>query len=150
MTNTIEFKEELKKLYLDYGQDIVKYIADLLLKNGKKASGSLIKSLKPEVKIIGEQVLLLINSNDYFDIVDKGRKPGKYVPVNAIKNWCRLKGIDEKYSFVINRSIFKNGIKGLNILNKSLQTKIETNMVKIVDDLILTKIEEQIKDTFKI
>jgi len=97
--------------YLDLLNDIgdkIVYDAKSILKQKKKiASGTLYESLK--YKIEGNKLLFEMAS--YGRWVDEGRKPGKYVPVKALESWMKLKGIDLKYSFVINRSIKEKGIK---------------------------------------
>jgi len=48
---------------------------------------------------------------DYWQVVDEGRRPGTYAPVNILKQWISSKtNLPEEASFGINRNIFKFGI----------------------------------------
>lgn len=98
------------------GVNMVNDIINVLKSKDKIASGRLINSIKHEYQIDIDNIKLLITSEDYLTYVDQGRKPGKYAPIQAIKDWVKLKGIDEKYAFAINHNIFKFGIKPLNFM----------------------------------
>lgn len=104
------------------GLGMVNEIIDVLESNDKIASGRLIKSIKHEYQLDIDDIKLLIKSEDYLTYVDSGRKPGKFVPVNALREWLKFKGIDEKALYPINYKIFKFGIKPLNFM-KSIEEK---------------------------
>lgn len=98
------------------GVEIVDVIISVLQSKNKIASGRLIKSIRYEYMADIESIKLLIYSEDYLTYIDRGRKPGKYVPISALKEWAKYKGIPEKAVWAINKNIFKFGIKPLNFI----------------------------------
>lgn len=97
------------------------------------ASGNLYKSLGYKRKNLNFELSMLY----YGYWKDQGRKPGKYVPVDALDKWIRIKPIrprDESgkfiaktpsnmksLSFLINRSIKENGIKGTRFFSSAFE-----------------------------
>ena len=137
-------KEEIDKL----GKDVISDLIKQLLSADKKATGQLINSLKYEVLQTVDQVLLKIYASDYFENVDKGRRPGaKQPPIKAIIPWVEIKGIRIKNSsvestaFVIARSI---GIKGIPALN--MKQKVINNIIKTRTELLQKAFEQDIKE----
>lgn len=114
---------DLKKMFktLDMpirklGVDMVNEIINVLESKDKVASRKLINSIKHEYRIDIDNIELLIKSEDYIKYIESGRKPGKYVPLKALKEWVKFKGIPEKAIYPINHKIFKFGIKPVIIL----------------------------------
>lgn len=114
---------DLKKMFktLDIpirklGVDMVNEIINVLESKDKVASRKLINSIKHEYRIDIDNIELLIKSEDYIKYIESGRKPGKYVPLKALKEWVKFKGIPEKAIYPINHKIFKFGIKPVIIL----------------------------------
>lgn len=103
----------VKKLGLDMTNEII----SILESNDKIASGRLIQSIKYEYMADIDDIKLLITSEDYLTYVDKGRRPGKFVPISALKEWASLRGIPESAVWGINMNIFKFGIKPLNFMD---------------------------------
>mgnify|MGYP000270826820 CR=1 FL=1 len=98
-TNTLQMAD-------NFGFQLVNELKAELFKAGKDASGTVIKTMRHNVK-----------AEDYFRYIDKGRRPGsKMPPVEPIVKWLKLRGIDEKLQFPIRRKIAERGIKALNIL----------------------------------
>jgi hypothetical protein len=98
------------------GVDMVNEIISVLESKDKVASGKLINSIKHEYRIDIDNIELLIKSEDYIKFLESGRRPGKYVPIKALKEWVKFKGIPEKAIYPINHKIFKFGIKPVQIL----------------------------------
>lgn len=130
-------------MYL-YGEDFSKILKDELKKEDNKgrnkiASGDLVKSIKPEVVVVGDLVELIILSEDYLLAVDAGRKPNHrpMVPVQALERWIKVKkGFyprDKKgrfqsvrsTAFAIQRGIFNNGIDPTNVIEKSFDKSLK-------------------------
>ena len=115
----MELNTMLKKLEMpiqNLGIEMVNEIISVLQQNNKIATGNLINSVKYEYQVDIDTIKLLIQSEDYLEYVDKGRDPGKFVPVDKLREWIRIKGIPEKALYPINYKIFKFGIKPLNFL----------------------------------
>lgn len=100
-------KSSINTILKKYGANMVSQMAAILSSKNKLASGNLIRSLKYDVV---NDVELVISFLDYGKWVNYGRLPGKYAPVKAIEDWCRIKGISTSLAYPINRKIFKFGI----------------------------------------
>jgi hypothetical protein len=85
--------------------------------------------------------VISLNGNDYITYVDEGRKPGRYAPTSALKQWIKAKGIatDEakvsSIAFAINNKIKRQGIKARPILNAVFDQKLPL-YDKIIDDVL--------------
>ena len=72
---------------------------------GSALNNSVSMDYNPQTQTIG------ILMADYWQVVDEGRRPGTYAPVDVLKQWIREKtNLPEEASFGINRNIFKFGI----------------------------------------
>ncbi len=138
-----------------FGQDYVKILVALLKQAGKSASGALINSIDSRIVVDAETAFIELLANDYLEYVDQGRKPGKYPPIRAISEWCRIKGIESSAAFPIARSIYKFGIKPTHVIQKTtreietsptLNKKYDDVFTKNVEDLIYSQILEAIKN----
>ena len=109
----------------EFGAELVKRLQRALINKGKLASGALIGQMGFRVKSDSRgRTVVQIFAEDYFRFVDKGRRPGKQPPLRAIKQWTRIKLIPEKFAFPIARKIGKVGIKGINIINPTIDKLI--------------------------
>lgn len=92
------------------------------------------------------------NGYEYLKVVDGGRKPGKYVPINALKKWARLKGMDEGAAYAINKKIFKEGIKATFVINKSIEQLFSTQNEELfrgIEEEIVSDLIDKFSLTFK-
>ena len=92
------------------------------------------------------------NGYEYLKVVDGGRKPGKYVPINALKKWARLKGMDEGAAYAINKKIFKEGIKATFVINKSIEQLFSTQndeLFRGIEEEIVSDLIDKFSLTFK-
>jgi HK97 gp10 family phage protein len=70
------------------------------------------RSIAHEVTTAGRDVTGRVGSNlHYAPVVEYGRSPGRMPPPGALAGWLRRKGIDERYAFVVARSIARRGIR---------------------------------------
>lgn len=112
---------------LRIGENIITDAKTALKKQGHIATGSLYNSMKAKV----EASQLSFELTSYAKYVDEGRKPGKYAPVQSIKDWCKVKGINTNLSYVINRKIKEKGIKPSLFFTIAYEKNLET-----MDDMI--------------
>ena len=103
-----------KKILEEIGDNIVTDVREYLIRKGKDATGELIRSLSYDVTYKANEWTLEILYAEHGVYVDKGRKPGSFPPVNAIKAWCRTRGINQNAAFPIAKNIAKFGIKPTN------------------------------------
>jgi len=92
------------------------------------------------------------NGYEYLKVVDGGRKPGKYAPINALKKWARIKGMDEGAAYAINKKIFKEGIKATFVINKSIEQLFSTQndeLFRGIEEEIVSDLIDKFSLTFK-
>lgn len=137
------------------GEEIVKRLQDKLIEGGehgpKLASGSLIGTMRSEVVSNEEgKSVLRIYAEDYLRYVDKGRRPGSFPPISAIREWTRTKMIPERAAYPIARKIAEEGIKPLNIINPTIdevtlefKPEMEKEMARLVGVVLVNDVFNQ-------
>ena len=83
-----------------------------------QSTGKLIESINPIISKEGELIDITIEGESYYKYVDKGRMKGTFPELKALEEWAKTRGIDEKYVYVIGRSIQNRGIKPRNITER--------------------------------
>ncbi len=127
------------ELYKALSDELKKSLIQELRRTKAIASGDLIKSLKIEVAKTPTGAIISLAGNDYITYVDKGRKPGKYAPISALKEWIKAKGIAvdaakvSSLAFAINNKIKKKGIQARPVLERSFSQNLPLYN-KIIDD----------------
>lgn len=124
----------------------------------RRASGSLIKSLKVEwTKDFESGDPLLIASfdtefEDLYEVIDQGRRPSlKYPPLKAIENWIKIKPIRfqnitlKSITFLIARSIKEKGFGGINFVIKA-EDKVLKDLETLAEDAALDYISNVIDE----
>ena len=135
--------KELEIALNQFGYDLVKALATELRAQGKSSTGELINSLQNKLINTGpNQIEVDILSEDYLEVIDKGRKPGKQPPIAEIKKWAQIKGIDSKYVYPIAKSIGKKGIKATNIIDKVISAN-KQRYLQIIADAAKDKFEKE-------
>jgi hypothetical protein len=129
------------ELYKALGDELKKNLIQELRRTKAIASGDLLKSVNFTVQLTPQGAVINLNGNDYITYVDEGRKPGKYAPVSALKQWIKAKGIatdDAKVTavaFAINTKIKRQGIKARPILEKTFDQNLPL-YDKIIDEVL--------------
>jgi len=137
-------------LLKQFGKDYVKILTIMLKRAGKSASGALINSLDFRLKREAKEILIILESNDYLEWVDKGRKPGSWPPVDAIRKWVSLKGIPQTAVYPIGKKIFDFGIEPTNVIDKTIkEIQTSNNFRKRYEDEMIENVEEIIFNQFK-
>lgn len=103
------------------GNNVISDARATLKQQGHLATKELYNSMKAVV--IEDE--LSFELTDYARYVDRGRLPGKYAPVDAIKKWCKVKGIKQSLAYVINRKIYLDGIKASNFFTDAYDKNME-------------------------
>lgn len=136
---------------IDFGKDYVKILTIMLKREGKDASGALINSINFRIKETAKEINTILIANDYLKYVDEGRKKGSFPPLDAIRTWVDLKGIDRGAVFPIAKKIFEFGIEPTNVIQKTIREietsptllrKYEEDMVKNVEDFVSSEFEK--------
>lgn len=95
---------------------------EILIANGKDATGNLIRSLRYEIIWDGTVLDIQFSMADYGQFVESGRKPNsKQPPISAITPWLAVKGIPQQFAFPIARKIGKDGIKPVPFFGSTLE-----------------------------
>lgn len=140
-------------------EDFAIYLIDVarqnLAENKSYASGKLADSMTYAVIIKDDSFQVYIELEDYWEYVEKGRKPGKRPPIWKIMEWVMVKPVNpqpytpsvESLSYAIQRSLRKkNGYapprKALEewIQKKGIQPQSRTPSVEALSWAIATKI----------
>lgn len=134
---------KLRAVMDELGEDLVKEIVKELIRADKKASGELIRSIEYRLVQAADSFIVELLAAPYFEYVDQGvngterNRGSKYsfmkktVNLKAIDKWIVRRGIaprDKKGQFIprksvkflIGRSIARKGIKGIHILEDSI------------------------------
>jgi hypothetical protein len=119
------------------GDDIISDARSTLKRQGHLATGKLYNSMKAVVN----KSELTFELESYARYVDQGRRAGKFAPVKAIKDWCKVKGIDQSLAYVINRSIYENGIKPSLFFTNAFEAYAE-NIDEVLDKYCGTLLDE--------
>jgi hypothetical protein len=92
------------------------------------AQGGLLGSIIGEVFNKGTALVkgLVMTANKYAEVIEKGRRPGKGVPHDALLDWIRVKlGITdpkelERVNYLIRWKIYQKGFAGAHMFEKAL------------------------------
>ena len=163
--NDSELFNNLMEALSDYGEKVAETYKQRLERDGKRASGDLINSVKPLVayKAQGGEFDVFLQMEDYWKYVEKGlkgrgkRRNNSESPFPApenwkgaawyILNWIREKGIsprpdekgklptEEQLSYAIARSINDDGVKAGNQLRDTLQNVNAVYLPKLQEAL---------------
>ena len=150
----------------EFRGEYVRELTNSLTEKNLIASGQLGESIKlnvqPKVKLFGQIYRMQIRMAEYGENVDKGRAPGKGLPVGVLEEWLsypntlqKVTGQDKQLSdyerkslaFVINRSIKRKGIKPKNWIQPAFD-KVTPKIAGVVEAAIAEDIEitfEEIK-----
>jgi hypothetical protein len=150
----------------EFRGEYVRELTNSLTEKNLISSGQLGESIKlnvqPKVKLFGQIYRMQIRMAEYGENVDKGRAPGKGLPVGVLEQWLsypntlqkvtgqdkQLKDYERKsLAFVINRSIKQKGIKPKNWIQPAFD-KVTPKIAGVVEAAIAEDIEitfEEIK-----
>lgn len=137
-----------RKQQRKYSEKYIRIISQELVRLGKKASGRLIKSLRAKFKDSTNAIEMVITSEKYLEYVDKGRKKGKYPPIQSIQNWCRLRKIPRAAAYPIAHKIFKFGIKPTNVIQRA-NKRWEKEIVPDIEKDLAKAIEKEVIKNLK-
>jgi hypothetical protein len=136
-------------LQKQFGNDFIKILIKYLMANKKKSSGDLINSLSPKLQDTAAKIQIQIESMDYLNYVDKGRKKGSYAPIKSLLKWASMKGLSDGAAFAVQQKIFKFGIKPTNVINKAIfefengfENKYGSEIIKDIEEIITKELNK--------
>lgn len=122
MNELINFAE-LQQVLQEYASEAEKLYKYQISLGGKNASRKLVDTIKSNV-VVGENAYeVTLTLQDYWKYIEKGRKPGKFPPVNVLLDWVLIKPIlprpdangnlpsPKQLAFLIGRKIKVEGIE---------------------------------------
>ena len=131
----------LRAVLEEYGQAVAQQYKDNLVRDGRPASGDLIRSITTFVEVNGQGYEVKMSLNDYWKYIEYGTKgwltgntSRKFPPPAAIEHWIDVKPglpkpstIQEKKSlaYLIGRKIRDFGTKGRADLTEAKMTITE-------------------------
>ncbi len=119
--NPVPFNRSLLGVADDFGEALTEELQFQVAEHDKFATGNLADSMFYEAKSSDGKAVIMVFAAPYFRYVERGRRPGAKMPPKApIVKWLRVKGKSEKLEFVIRRSIARKGIKGIFIINPTI------------------------------
>jgi hypothetical protein len=106
------------------------------IRNMKSKTGNLYNSI--QVKFDSSSDTIVVSMLDYWQNVNDGRKPGKYVPIKPLMDWIRHKGFNKNkktgkfqkfnikgMAFAVSKNIQKFGISPTNFYDDAFVDFIE-------------------------
>lgn len=127
-------KEELARPY-PYAPGYTGTRAPKGIRDMKKKTGNLYNSIRVSFDPQSDQIKVLMLN--YWQYVNDGRKPGKYVPIKPLMDWIKIKGMNRDprgrfkrfkikgTAFAISRTIQKFGIRPTNFYDNAFDVFIE-------------------------
>ena len=146
----------------EYVRELTNSLTEKNLISSEQLGESIKLNVQPKVKLFGQIYRMQIRMAEYGENVDKGRAPGKGLPVGVLEQWLsypntlqkvtgqdkQLKDYERKsLAFVINRSIKRKGIKPKNWIQPAFD-KVTPKIAGVVEAAIAEDIEltfEEIK-----
>ena len=135
--------------------------------NQSNASYNLYNSFEKVIEIGEDYFKVSISLADYWQYLEKGRGPGKFPPVDKIKEWIEVKPINptplsngktpsvEQLSFLISRKIANEGTEGKPFFEpakeqtiREFEDKINQAIEEDVSNFILELVEREMRDIF--
>jgi len=103
-----------------------------------RATGKLFDELRnAEVTIEGDEVILEFKMPFYWRWVEWGRPPGKMPPLEAIKDWLKIKGLPEEMAWPVAQMIKKQG------------TREHPFVRPYINNVMVSDLKVALKDAFK-
>ena len=156
-------QDDLKKI----GTFLVTELTTELVRKQKKSSGKLLRSFESKVTTTGSGYEIAVWAASYFKFINEGvngknRNRGsqysyrsKMPPLEPLLEWVRIKSIAtgnkevRSAAFAIQRHVYKNGTKGINIIEEILRKSANEYTDKISSSMVTKmslKIDTIIKD----
>lgn len=157
MTNQDLRFDNLQAVLNQYGEQLISLYRQKLLQTNTDATGTLGNTLNYIVETNEGLFELSLRIQDYWKYVEEGRGPGKYPPINDIKNWIRVKPVTptiyngklptiDQLAYLIARKIHLRGTRGKYLLQASLD---ELSLFDLLDEAITKDLEIQVNNVFK-
>lgn len=154
----LEFNN-LDKLLNTLGDRLIDIYRKNLAQTDTNASGALGNTINYIVEKDDLTYSVDINIEDYWKYIEEGRRPGKFPPVESIRNWVRIKPViprpfsgklptENQLVYLIGKKIQEEGTEGKHLMQLSLE-ELEMNWMQLIDAAIQKDLENQVDIQFK-
>lgn len=135
--------------------------------NQSNASYNLYNSFEKVIEVGEDYFKVSISLADYWQYLENGRGPGKFPPVDKIKEWIEVKPVNptplsngktpsvEQLSFLISRKIANEGTEGKPFFEpakeqtiREFEDKINQAIDEDVSNFTLELVEKEMRDIF--
>lgn len=153
----------LTEVLNEFADRFIQNARDNLQANGSNASNNLYDSFEKIIEIGEDYYSVKISLADYWQYVNNGRKPGKFPPPPAIRNWIEVKPVNpyplsngktpsiEQLTFLIGRKIANEGIEPTNFFEpakeqtlREFEERIAYAIEEDIGNYILELVEEKL------
>lgn len=157
----------LERVLNEFADAFIQTARDNLQADGSIATGELYDSFEKIIEIGEDYYSVKISLADYWQFVNSGRKPGKFPPLPAIRNWIEVKPVNpyplangktpsiEQLTFLIGRKIANEGIEPTNFFDeakeqtiRAFEERISLAIEEDVSNFILELVEKGMNDAF--
>lgn len=128
----------LSNLGSKFTKELEAIVQKVLVERGVKNNADLVDSIEWQYTRDSLQMVV----NEYYQYVSTGRKPrARKIPLYALINFIKKNKITStKYNtgqlaYMMQLSIYKNGIKGKNFIDQVQNTVTDTVEIRVADDL---------------
>lgn len=150
--------ENLSTVLEEYIIEVRNLYQDKLISEDKIASGDLLNNVNYLIEKDDRQIEVSLRLEDYWKYVEYGRNPGKFPPVDKIKEWIDVKPIlpdnrngklptPDQLAFLIGRKISEEGIDATNALQDTVKT-VNAKFEKIIEDAITQDVSNMVDVIF--
>lgn len=141
--------EEINKILNEFLQQYL----DNSVKEKRTATGNLVNNIKPIVEINNNVYTISFSTEDYFKWAENGRRPGKFPPIEKIKEWIRVKPVlprqingklptENQLAYLISRKIALEGTKGNHLFEKTInEFDLMGKIYDAVANIIISKVK---------
>ena len=127
----------------------------ILETDGIKATGGM-QEFTTEFELNDEKFVLYFNMPEYWKYVEYGRKPGKFPPIDKIRQWIKVKPVlprpgkngklptENQLAFLIARKIAKKGIPATHSLSKTVNNfNLRSQIMKELERQVIKEIKNK-------
>ena len=136
-------------------QGVVEQYRKVLADEGINASSTLSNTADVEIELNGDRLIISLMLEPYWKYVEYGRRPGKFPPIDAIKEWIRVKPVvpdardgkvpnDNQLAFIIARKISREGIPARHAINKTVYNDATEAIIQAIKSEIVTQLKQQL------
>lgn len=157
----------LERVLNEFADQFIQNARDGLQADNSIATGELYDSFEKIIEIGEDYYSVKISLADYWEYVNNGRKPGKFPPPPAIRNWIEVKPVNpyplpngktpsvEQLTFLISRKIANEGIEPTHFFDEAkeqtirdFEQRIDLAIAEDMSNYIMEIVESGMKDAF--